>query len=65
MRGRPGELEAWLVATSERYDVRISDPHSRVLQIQGPLSGAVMSSLADGATDRLGYFRAGHFDING
>ncbi|MGB2839314.1 MAG: aminomethyltransferase family protein [Actinomycetes bacterium] len=60
-----GALEAWLIAMSEGYDVRISDPHSRVLQIQGPLSGAVMSSLADGATDRLGYFHAGHFDING
>ena len=33
-----GPFEDWLLAHSSGYDVKISDPKSRVLQIQGPAS---------------------------
>lgn len=61
-----GALEAWLVALSEGYDVRISDPHSRVLQIQGPSSYRVMHTLTDGGIDEtMKYFHSGYFLIGG
>ena len=31
-----GAMETWFVAHSGGFDVTISDPNSRVLQIQGP-----------------------------
>ena len=31
-----GEFENWLLAQSDGLDVTVSDPQSRVLQIQGP-----------------------------
>jgi glycine cleavage system aminomethyltransferase T len=46
-----GELLPWLMALSEGYDVKISDPNGRVLQVQGPNSLKVMSDLIDGAID--------------
>ncbi len=61
-----GALEAWLIAHSDGLDVSISDPHSRVLQIQGPTSFAIMISATDGAiSDRMGYFHSGNFSIAG
>jgi glycine cleavage system aminomethyltransferase T len=61
-----GALEAWLVAHSEGFDVTISDPHARVLQIQGPNSLAVMSAASRGRIDeRMGYFHAGFFNLGG
>ncbi len=61
-----GALEAWLAAHSEGYDVTISDPHARVLQIQGPTSFAVMNAASDGAIDdRMGYFNSGFHEIGG
>ena len=61
-----GALEAWLVAHSEGYDVTISDPHARVLQIQGPTSYAVMHDASDGAiTESMGYFHSGYYKIGG
>jgi glycine cleavage system aminomethyltransferase T len=61
-----GALEAWLIAHSEGYDVTITDPKSRVLQIQGPASQAIMRAASDGAIDeRMGYFHAGFFDLGG
>ena len=61
-----GALEAWLVAHREGFDVTISDPHSRVLQIQGPTSLAIMHTASGGAIDaRMGYFHAGFFDLGG
>ncbi len=61
-----GALETWLLAHSAGFDVTISDPHARVLQIQGPASPAIIAAASDGAVDdKLGYFHAGYFDIGG
>lgn len=61
-----GPFETWLMAHSGGFDVRISDPHSRVLQIQGPASMAVMNAASGGAIDEtLKYFRSGYFDLGG
>jgi glycine cleavage system aminomethyltransferase T len=61
-----GALETWLMAHSEGFDVTVSDPHSRVLQIQGPTSYAIMHAASNGAIDEtMGYFHAGYFDIGG
>ncbi len=61
-----GALESWLLAHSEGFDVTISDPHSRVLQIQGPTSFDIMCAASGGAIDEtMGYFHSGFFDIGG
>ncbi len=61
-----GALEAWLLAHGEKFDVTVSDPHSRVLQIQGPASRAIMSAASGGTIDEgMGYFHSGFFDLGG
>jgi glycine cleavage system aminomethyltransferase T len=61
-----GALEAWLLAHSNGLDVQITDPHSRVLQIQGPASPEIMKQATGGAIDqRMGYFHSGFFEIAG
>nr|WP_281414315.1 aminomethyltransferase family protein [Pseudohalocynthiibacter aestuariivivens] len=61
-----GALVPWLIAHSGGFDVTISDPKSRVLQIQGPTSPAVIAAATEGAiTDAFKYFHAGFFDIGG
>jgi glycine cleavage system aminomethyltransferase T len=61
-----GELLSWFMAHSAGYDVSVSDPRSRVLQIQGPHSPAIMSDLTVGAIDSsMKYFHSGHFDVGG
>jgi aminomethyltransferase len=61
-----GALEAWLVAHSEGYDVTISDPRARVIQIQGPTSFAVMHDASAGAIGAdMGYFHSGFCRIGG
>ncbi len=61
-----GALEEWLVAHKDGFDVTISDPNSRVLQIQGPNSMKVMSDATNGAIDEnMKYFGAGFFGIGG
>jgi aminomethyltransferase len=61
-----GALETWLIAHSEGFDITVSDPKSRVLQIQGPMSPAVMRDASNGAIDEsMGYFHAGFFDLGG
>ena len=61
-----GPFETWLMAHSGGFDVNISDPNSRVLQIQGPASFAIMSAASDGQIDEtMGYFRSGYFDLGG
>ena len=39
-----GEFESWLIAHSDGLDVDISDPQSRVLQVQGPKALAVLDA---------------------
>lgn len=61
-----GALEAWLLAHCDGLDVQITDPHSRVLQIQGPASPAILKQATRSALDeRMGYFHSGFFDIAG
>ena len=59
-----GDLDTWFLAHNHNYDVLISDPQSRVLQLQGPSSLAVINSATDGGVDHsMGYFKAGIFTI--
>ena len=61
-----GPFEAWLMANSGGFDVKITDPRSRVIQIQGPASMAVMNSSSDGAIDdTMKYYKSGYFNIGG
>ena len=61
-----GPMEAWLMAHSEGFDVTICDPHSRVLQIQGPASMAIMTAASNGVIDdTMKYFRSGYYDLGG
>ncbi len=61
-----GEFESWLLSFSDGMDVEITDPNSRVLQIQGPKSLELFNALHDGSSSKkLGYFHAGLFDIGG
>ena len=61
-----GALETWLIAHSDGFDINISDPKSRVLQIQGPASQAIMHDASNGAIDAtMGYFHSGFFDLGG
>ena len=39
-----GPFEEWLLAHTSNFDVKISDPKSRVLQIQGPASIEIMKA---------------------
>ena len=61
-----GEFESWLIAFSDGLDVEISDPESRVLQIQGPRSLEVLKALdKEKDIEQFGYFHAGHFNFGG
>lgn len=61
-----GPFETWLIAHSGGFDVSISDPKSRVLQIQGPASIDIMNAASGEAIDdTMGYFRSGFFDLGG
>ncbi|MGE3874183.1 MAG: aminomethyltransferase family protein [Parvibaculaceae bacterium] len=61
-----GALETWLLAHAESFDVTVSDPKSRVLQVQGPTSFAILQDLTEGAiTEKMGYFHSGFFTIAG
>jgi aminomethyltransferase len=61
-----GEFETWLKAYANGLDVKVADPHSRVLQIQGPKSLEVLGAAADeGVPASFGYFHAGLFHFDG
>ena len=61
-----GAFETWLRAHSGAFDITISDPRSRVIQIQGPASMEIMRAASAGRIDAdMGYFRAGFFDLGG
>jgi len=61
-----GDFESWLVAYSDGLVVSISDPQSRVLQIQGPRSLDVLKTLDKGRdVDDFGYFHSGFFEQAG
>ncbi|OED36151.1 aminomethyltransferase [Chromatiales bacterium (ex Bugula neritina AB1)] len=61
-----GAFETWLIAHSGGFNISITDPQSRVLQIQGPASLKIMSVATDGAiNETLRYFGAGFYTIGG
>lgn len=61
-----GAFETWLVAHSGGFNVTISDPHSRVIQIQGPASFDIMHAASAGQIDEsMRYFQSGFFDLGG
>lgn len=61
-----GPFETWLLAHSGGFDVKISDPGSRVIQIQGPASIDIMHKASGGIIDEnMPYFRSGFFDLGG
>ncbi len=61
-----GDMNTWLLAHSPGFDIAVTDPQSRVLQIQGPKSFDVMHAASGGVIDgHFGYFHSGFFSIDG
>ena len=61
-----GEFTSWLKAHAIGFDVTVSDPNSRVLQIQGPKSLDVLdAAIGGGLSADFKYFHAGFFDVCG
>lgn len=61
-----GAFETWLLAFSEGFDITVSDPRSRVLQIQGPASIDIMRVASNGSiTEDMRYFQSGFFNVGG
>ena len=61
-----GELTSWLNAHAIGLDVEVSDPESRVLQIQGPKALDVLdTAIGGGLSADFRYFHAGFFDVCG
>ena len=61
-----GEFETWLKAYADGLDVKVTDPQSRVLQIQGPKSLDVLNAATGGQVPAsFGYFHAGMFNFDG
>ena len=61
-----GPFEDWLLAHSGGFDIKISDPRSRVLQIQGPASIDIMKAASNGKIDEnMPYYRSGFFNLGG
>ncbi|MDB2636009.1 aminomethyltransferase family protein [Alphaproteobacteria bacterium] len=59
-----GPLETWLKAHQGNYDVKITDPSSRVIQVQGPASQKILSQLTNGSiNDDFKYYHSGYFEI--
>lgn len=61
-----GGFEHWLNLMSDGMDVEVSDPKSRVLQVQGPKALEFLERACPGQKpERWGYFNAGLFRFNG
>ena len=61
-----GEFASWLKANAIGLDAQVSDPDSRVLQIQGPKSLHVLdAAIGGGLSADFKYFHAGFFDVCG
>ena len=61
-----GEFESWLRANALGLDARVSDPNSRVLQIQGPRSLDVLdAAIGGGLAADFRYFHARFFEVCG
>lgn len=61
-----GAFEDWLTLLAEGMDVEVTDPLSRVLQVQGPRSLEFLEAACPGQIpDPFKYFHAAWFDFNG
>ena len=61
-----GAFETWLVAHCGGLDVKISDPQSRVIQIQGPASQDIMHAASNGSINEgMRYFQTGFHELGG
>jgi aminomethyltransferase len=61
-----GPFEDWLLAHSSGYNIKIKDPKSRVLQIQGPASIDIMKAASNDKIDeKMPYFSSDFFDLGG
>ncbi len=61
-----GEFVPWLNALAVDMDVAITDPGSRVIQVQGPHSPGVMAAATgQPLPEEFRYFHAGKYDIGG
>ena len=61
-----GEFQSWLEANAIGLDASVSDPDSRVLQVQGPKSLHVLdAAMGGGLSADFKYFHAGFFDLCG
>ena len=61
-----GDLDTWLLANCNSFDVSVTDPKSRVLQLQGPKSFQIMHDATKGAlTQNFRYFHSGFFNVDG
>ena len=61
-----GALETWLIALSGGYEITITDPQSRVIQIQGPASMEIMRQASNGRIDEsMRYFHAAFVGLGG
>ena len=61
-----GPFEDWLLAHNKGFDVKILDPKSRVIQIQGPASIDIMEAASNGKiNENMPYYRSGFFDLGG
>ena len=51
-------------STPKKLNVKISDPNSRVIQIQGPISKDIIIQLTNGSIDdNFKYYHSGYFKI--
>ena len=61
-----GDLDTWLLAHREGYNITITDPQSRVLQLQGRKSYEIMSDASNGQVDhKMLYFHSRFVTIAG
>lgn len=61
-----GDIENWLMAHGTDMDVEVSDPSSRVIQIQGPRSHDLLAAASGVAVpDDFGWFAIRPFDLGG
>ena len=59
-----GDFETWLLAHTEGFQVTISDPDSRVVQIQGPASMDIIKEITNGqVNEKMKYYQSGFFEI--
>lgn len=61
-----GGFEHWLNLLSDGMRAVVSDPQSRVLQVQGPKALEFLAKACPGQMpEKFGYFNAGRFSFNG